>query len=562
MSLILGQNVVKGNRFRFKVLELRGSSDYKFAKPAIKRLGFMKNSCGKELVDLPFNQTLLNCGGLALSFSESIAINGWCFVTEQHSSEYDPVRFVLEYSKLPSGEVWEQIGSSSWTWTWSGSFAWENGYYPTAASRNTTEVFDIGVPWVWTLHRLSSCVVLIVMVILLLVVITKKHHFKGKWIVVLFCSINAILNGVACILYLVSGQWKVAFVAGGFFVFDWGIPTILLFSETTLRVWLGIAGLAYPFIILVHYIWIVKQPEKLIGWYGRDLMLNVGFLEGVGYFGLFLCANFKRRQSRKTASEIIQQDFANYDSCWWKLVQNDSNCKIFKRMKIFTDQICSPQLSVVRQPRNVAGLDHNVEDKGTKELENGCIIFRLEQLFAQAAGLDIVLRHKIQAWALLTKGCFPIDETLSRWDYIKQNVLETRVRWAKLKTRDRALEKVYRSYDLDASRLLDCCRQSIYFNEVDSLFQCLQLICKDPSIKIARICNRLHDAYDTSATAGYRDVLLNLSIATKETKQLHIDRAICELQLTLVDFAAIKVLNPVCSCALVVLPMKHKILVL
>ncbi len=550
LTLILERNVVKGYRFRFKVLELRCSTDYKFAKPAIKKLGFMKNSCGKEPVDLPFNQTLLNDGGVALLFPEPIELNGWWFVTEQHSIEYDPIRFVLEYSKLPSGEVWEQIGSSSWTWTWSGSFAWENGFYPTATGRNATEFFDISVPWVWTLHRLSSCAVLMVMVMLLLIVITKKHHFKGKWIVILFCSFNAILNGAACILYLLSGQWKVAFVAGGFFVLDWGIPTILLFSETTLRVWLGIAGLAYPIIILVHYILLVKQPAKLFGYYGRDLSLNVGFLEGMGYFGLFLCAYFKRRQSRKTASEIIQQDYANYDRCWWELVQNDDNCKTFKEMKIFTDQICPSQLNMVKQPRNIAGLDHNVEDKGTKPFDHGCIIYRLEQLFAQAAGLDIVLRHKIQGWALLTKGYFPIGEILSRWDYIKQKGLKTRVRWAKLKSRDRALEKVYRSYKLDASRLLDCCRQSIYFKDVDSLFQCLQLICIDPSIKIARICNRLHDAYDTSATAGYRDVLLNLSIATEETKQLHIDRAVCELQLTLVDFAVIKVLNPVCLCDL------------
>ena len=33
------------------------------------------------------------------------------------------------------------------------------------------------------------------------------------------------------------------------------------------------------------------------------------------------------------------------------------------------------------------------------------------------------------------------------------------MRWAAVKSPDRALEKVFRVYNLDASRLLDCCRQ-------------------------------------------------------------------------------------------------------
>ena len=37
--------------------------------------------------------------------------------------------------------------------------------------------------------------------------------------------------------------------------------------------------------------------------------------------------------------------------------------------------------------------------------------------------------------------------------------LLARVQWARVKSARRAIEKLYRSYGCDVSRLLDCCRQ-------------------------------------------------------------------------------------------------------
>jgi hypothetical protein len=62
----------------------------------------------------------------------------------------------------------------------------------------------------------------------------------------------------------------------------------------------------------------------------------------------------------------------------------------------------------------------------------------------------------------------------------------------------------------------------------------------DKEVHLMRVCNRLHCSYEASATAGYRAVLLNLSIATEHTLHLGLDGVICELQLVFVDFARIK----------------------
>jgi hypothetical protein len=84
-------------------------------------------------------------------------------------------------------------------------------------------------------------------------------------------------------------------------------------------------------------------------------------------------------------------------------------------------------------------------------------------------------------------------------------------------------------------------RQAIYFEDLASLSGCLRAVCADPEVRLARVCNRLRADYDAAATAGYRDVLVNLSLATAGAARLRLDAAVCELQLVLVDFARIKV---------------------
>ena len=88
----------------------------------------------------------------------------------------------------------------------------------------------------------------------------------------------------------------------------------------------------------------------------------------------------------------------------------------------------------------------------------------LDQLFAMAAGLHPYLRCKVQEWAALSRGFFQVvvekETTFLSWDVIAaDSALYDRVKWALPKTRKRAIEKVFRSYNGDVSRLLDCCRQ-------------------------------------------------------------------------------------------------------
>ncbi len=96
----------------------------------------------------------------------------------------------------------------------------------------------------------------------------------------------------------------------------------------------------------------------------------------------------------------------------------------------------------------------------------------------------------------------------------------------------------------DVSRLLDLCRQSIFFDTVADVAKCLAIIGSDSDVVIARVKNRLCPAVDSAATAGYRNVAVNLRFVTPETLSLGLDSHVCEIQLILLQMALIKVCRP------------------
>ena len=53
--------------------------------------------------------------------------------------------------------------------------------------------------------------------------------------------------------------------------------------------------------------------------------------------------------------------------------------------------------------------------------------------------------------------------------------------------------------------------------------------------------NRLDPSYDAAASGGYRDVALNVRIASAAAAALGVDGHVCEVQLLLRPFAEIKV---------------------
>ena len=93
----------------------------------------------------------------------------------------------------------------------------------------------------------------------------------------------------------------------------------------------------------------------------------------------------------------------------------------------------------------------------------------------------------------------------------------------------------------DVSRLIDVCRQSIIFESILDLTNCLIAISDDEDVSVVRIKNRLDLSYNSALSAGYRDVCMNLRFSSELAQSLGLERHVCEVQLVLLPYAKLKV---------------------
>jgi hypothetical protein len=173
-----------------------------------------------------------------------------------------------------------------------------------------------------------------------------------------------------------------------------------------------------------------------------------------------------------------------------------------------------------------------------------------DQLYVQAMLVHNILREKIKDWAQQSQGYVAIlPDPLSQIDgnhFVKwadaQNDpdMVRRVKWPLLKKSARVMEKLRRVYNGNAGRLADIARFSLFFDTFTDLTQALGCIVTDFDVKVERVKSRLSLKHDGDATAGYRDVMLNLRICTKKTAMLGCDTHLCEVQLVLKSFGALK----------------------
>lgn len=177
----------------------------------------------------------------------------------------------------------------------------------------------------------------------------------------------------------------------------------------------------------------------------------------------------------------------------------------------------------------------------------------LDQLYAQAVGVQPLLKYKVQAWAHATNGLFFVrpdpnaprgaakNEFRSWRDLCSDPQADNVIKWGTLKSAERAIEKLVRSYEGKCGRLLDVCRQSIAFTSLQDLANCLEVIADDEQVAIISVKNRMSHNYDAKThSLGYRDVNINLRFTSPLAQRLCVHLHICEVQLLLTPFAKLK----------------------
>ena len=283
---------------------------------------------------------------------------------------------------------------------------------------------------------------------------------------------------------------------------------------------------------------------------------------------------------------LVHSDRIFYDNVWTEILRREETMGELMRLKELSDQLRIDEavptqllrrLSTISNARSLARRSilslHALVD--IIDNYSGTRVDSLDQLYFQAHCLHPILLDKVKKWAIASSGLFPVrsesedsDHSRAGVNYIKWTEIErdpsiaSRVCWAKVKSVERAIEKIVRTYkhvstlyffllvgidlnvDLlpqDVSKLIDICRQCIVFETVSDLMDCLVAIAGDDDTSIVRIKNRLDPAYDSALSAGYRDVCVNLRFSNELAESWGIERHVCEVQLVLLPYATLKV---------------------
>jgi len=221
--------------------------------------------------------------------------------------------------------------------------------------------------------------------------------------------------------------------------------------------------------------------------------IPIGLTMGV----VHLLWQMRRRFAPRRANIKVAEDKVAYDAAWDMLMSSG-------RARLHTlAQTCS----LVRkgeQPRQLQ--------------ESGKPLRDLGRLFFQAEVVDVFLAEKVKYWASQSGGECQVTT---------------------VKSHTRAMEKMFQAYGGDASRMLDLSRRRIVFRTVDKVKKCLDLVLQDSDVVCERLKNRLDPGYDSTHSAGYRDVCLNLRMVSQAARSLGADLHVVELQLSLEAFVAL-----------------------
>lgn len=552
------------SKYRLTALELRGGGSVDdVSGPQVAEFGVMLEDCRQTTEPLEITTA---GASQTISFSAPVRMNGWYLVTSDNDPDMDPVRFTLEgQNEGDPADEWEEVGASRMRVVSTGQVKLlNNGKTHLTKERGAVEEWSLEVPWSWVIaFPVVQMVTVAATYLFILCGITSQSRYANRVLLYgfLFTASLQLTSGVGYSLagdLSAEGLYWCLFSLSGF-----AMASVLALAERYFILCLTICGV---YLILLD---ICKNTVMF-----PDIQ---GLSTSPPFTGLFFVlvgfiANVFHHHILRKSSRLINEDKRRYDAVWQALIASERNTTALKNLTKTIDRVCAIRPAQLRQFNHRRVLDPLIQSDTAKktpflnralswvsasrqdELKRAVTVNIdspvqcLDQLFVQSAGMDLILRNKVQEWASKSNGCFRIKDDVAgskplffKWKDIKNDPhLRYNVKYGRLKGIDRAIEKLLRSYDGDVSLLLDVCRQSIVFDEIKDMTRCIHIIAEDADVAVARIKNRYDLEADSEATAGYRQVVLNLRIRTELAKSLALETHVCEVQLLLRQFAEIK----------------------
>ena len=236
---------------------------------------------------------------------------------------------------------------------------------------------------------------------------------------------------------------------------------------------------------------------------GTGLLGVLGFLVLAANFAMF---GYSSYSSQNVARSYVEADEQVYNELWARLLISDKVA--IDDLSKSCDSVSCPKVRP-HQPMN-----------SNDSFECFCEIFRLSTLLhphVQAKGAE---------WAAIGQARLG-DDSITQLA-------------APLKTHRRAIEKLWRAYAGDVRCLMDISRIAIVCTTIAQLSFFVGLIRDDPDTEVLRCKNRFKPAFDSSTTAGYRDVQFSVKMKTRDVINAGARDIVFEVQLLLESVYALK----------------------
>jgi hypothetical protein len=240
---------------------------------------------------------------------------------------------------------------------------------------------------------------------------------------------------------------------------------------------------------------------------------------------LFVClvlVLYLRHQQSKAMTAELQADIAAYEAAWANVegdpVQLGYVASIEAKLKGVQGEACARQ--AVRP---------------TFQLEQRATAQQLVIMLAQAWGLNGKFQGFADAWKAKLHEQGQLGGGPGGGGGGAGGASDEQDQGLLPKRRKRAIEKVWRGYRGDATKLRDLVRCSLVFETMQDLEAGLDVIVGDPAIRILRVKNRFARDYDAKTeSCGYRDIQLNAVVTEQSLGDaeiaLGLHEHVCEIQ--------------------------------
>eukprot|EP00929_Paragymnodinium_shiwhaense_P028940 TRINITY_DN16698_c0_g1_i2.p1 TRINITY_DN16698_c0_g1~~TRINITY_DN16698_c0_g1_i2.p1 ORF type:complete len:643 (+),score=75.39 TRINITY_DN16698_c0_g1_i2:62-1990(+) len=244
----------------------------------------------------------------------------------------------------------------------------------------------------------------------------------------------------------------------------------------------------------------------------RVFLFMSGFFASIFTIAMFLC---RRMRMRQRAWNLVRDDAVLYDGRWEAVcaTHSDSIRLLARNAKEVAADIKDAAkvgpAKTLPTPENLRrSLSTCCAVKGVAVQQ---VLGSLPLLYAQAFAIDPVFQEKCAEWAAGVGHHAP----------------------AAVKHPERAVQKLWRTYQGNPRSLCDLVRGSIICQSPKDVMILLNRILSDKAAKIVRIKNRFDMQHDSALSGGYRNLSLNIIIVNPETHASCTERHICEVQIGL-----------------------------